>query len=1391
MSNIRDKVAGLSAADRAKLALRISRRKGQSADSVGKVIQPDITNRFAPFPLTNLQQAYWVGRSSAFESGNVASHCYLELEADLDLQRLEVAWQQLIDRHDMLRAVVLPDGRQQVLESVPQYQIECVDLRSDDQTDCQQAVEAIYSELSHQVMEPAEWPLFDVRAARLADDRVRVFFSIDALIADGWSLFLIFKEWGSLYNDPDTELEKLDISFRDYVLAEAELLNSQGYLKDKEFWQDRLQYMTNGPDLPLTTAAATLTEIKFERRVASLDSARWKKLKERCQDAGLTYNAVLIGAYAKVIAMWSRDNEFLLSVPQFNRRPLHPQVNKVVGEAASFLPLQVSVNNSISFAEHARATQERLWSDIDHSNYTGVQVLRDLARERSSAGGVLVPVVFTAAPQLPDGTDASVGVAARDLGHVERAINQTSQVWLDNHVSEQDGKLVCDWDSVVGLFPGQLSQDMLDAYMLYLQELADNPRVWQLTLGETSALLLSGHSKEQRALLYSECVVPNALVHDAAIRQSIDTPDALALVAGDRQLSYADLNRESELLAARLIEQGIAPGDRVAVCMEKGWEQVVAVLATLRAGAVYVPIDNAVPDERLAYLLDKSSAKVVLTQHWLKNERVWPESAAISVVSQVDDGVVPVVSLPELSDPSALACVIFTSGSTGLPKGVMLSHRGMMNSIACTLKEFAVNSSDRVLGVTALHHDMSMFDLFGVLGAGGVLVLPEPAGRRDPGRWSELMLAHDVTLWNSAPAMMEMLLEFAAQHREAIPQSLRLAFLGGDWIPLDMPERLTAQCSSAKVVSVGGPTETTLWNIWYPVDEVLPDWKSIPYGRPIANTKYYIFDNDMHECPDWVTGVMYVAGPGVALGYLDDAKQSAEKFVQHPVSGERLFCTGDQGRWRSDGTIEFMGRVDFQVKIQGRRIEPGEIEAALRQHSDITQAVVVALGEKRGAKKLAAYFVVGTDSVAPDSEKIRAFLGAKLAEHMVPATYTHLDEIPLTANGKVDRAALPSPDLKAVSLVEPTAVTGPVKQVLAIVQEVLDIDAPAADMNLMSLGANSIDMVRIGNRLEAEFGSRPRMDEIFRLQTVAAMSGWYSDQNTPEDVQDESPQSSGSERVDRIVQATRVMIEPAERDAFKNNRPGVRKDTAQRQFVELPREITADIEQRYRDRRSYRNFSLKPIKLEKFSQFISCMAQLEIDGNKNKFLYASPGGLNPTQVYFHIKPGRIEGVDGGTYYYHPEEHGLMQLSQVAELDRDIHIPFINTPIFDQCAFSVYLVADLNAIVPAYGDRSMHFISLEVGTLSHLLESAAPAAQIGLCQIGTIEFDRIAQHFDLDETHLCVHSMVGGSKSDEPMSAASGVNDPLSKASDLLQRVKELSDEEASELLKQQNSQDKD
>ncbi|NJM75028.1 MAG: SagB/ThcOx family dehydrogenase [Acaryochloridaceae cyanobacterium RU_4_10] len=359
------------------------------------------------------------------------------------------------------------------------------------------------------------------------------------------------------------------------------------------------------------------------------------------------------------------------------------------------------------------------------------------------------------------------------------------------------------------------------------------------------------------------------------------------------------------------------------------------------------------------------------------------------------------------------------------------------------------------------------------------------------------------------------------------------------------------------------------------------------------------------------------------------------------------------------------------------------------------------------------------------------------------------------------------------------------EKVTRIVWEVLQIEVADLEANLLNLGANSLDMVRIGNQLEKEFKSRPRIDELFRLQSVQALVDYYD--------RSQEPSSSDSPTNDdallgnhSLLSSYTVILDPLEREKFKKSRPGVRRDLGEASSIVLTQPLlTEELRQKYLARSSYRKFSLKPIPFEKFSLFLSDLSQIEIEG-QSKFLYGSPGGLNPTQVYLHVKPGRIADVPVGTYYYHPETHQLVLLTSNVDIDRNIHIPFINTPMFDECAFSIFFVADLDAVGPSYGERGIHFVTLEAGIMAHQLELSGPQYDIGLCQVGSITFDGIRPWFKLKDTHILIHSTLGGyidpSRSSKPDVANTSGQSLEKMATELLQRIESLSPDDTQALL---------
>jgi amino acid adenylation domain-containing protein len=538
-------------------------------------------------------------------------------------------------------------------------------------------------------------------------------------------------------------------------------------------------------------------------------------------------------------------------------------------------------------------------------------------------------------------------------------------------------------------------------------------------------------------------------------------------------------------VAAWLRAAEARPGHPVAILLAKGWEQVAAAYGVLLAGCPYLPLDAAAPPVRTRSLLDQAGVTTVL------------DADAITEALALPDQDVPPASPPATAGPDDLAYVLFTSGSTGRPKGVMVEHRGMVNALEATRAEFGVGPGDTCLAVTALHHDMSAFDLFGVLGAGGTVVVPAADRARDADHWAELAEAHGVTLWNSVPAMMEMLLT-----ARPAPRSLRTVFLGGDWVPPRLAADLLDQVPGVDVVSVGGPTETTLWNIWHRVVPADLDRATIPYGRPIANTVYHVLDERGRERPRGVVGELCCAGPGVARGYWDDPERTAAVFTER--RGERIYRTGDLGRVLPDGTIEFVGRADAQVKVRGMRIEPGEVEAALSAEPGVTAAVVVGVprGDGRGHRAIAGYVTgeVGSGSGSGpdpgpdsglDSDSLRAALAERLPEHLVPATVTVLDELPLTGNGKVDRAALAARS-EAVPPAERevAAPRTPLEETVAqIWAEVIGLDAVGVHDDFFTLGGDSVAATRVLVELR-EALDRPGLPLMALLSTgtVAGMA---------------------------------------------------------------------------------------------------------------------------------------------------------------------------------------------------------------------------------------------------------------------------------------------------------------
>jgi len=1308
-------------------------------------IKPDPANRHQPFPLTDIQQAYWAGRIGHFELGGYSVHSYTEVDSvNLDVRRLNQAWQKMINRHEMLRTIILPDGQQQILENIPKYNIRHMDLRCLDSEGIQIELDATREAMSHQVFTLDQWPLFDIVVSRMDDNKYRVHLSFDAILFDARSRYIIYSELRQFYQQPELQMQPFELSFRDYVLMEEKIKNSSLYEQSRDYWLQQIPSLPETPELPLAINPSELARPKFIQKNHFFEKSDWSRLKTLAAQQQITPSCLLLTVFSDVLRIWNKLDSFTINLTAYNRQDLHKEVNHIIGDFTSVILLGIDAPGNDSFISRAHHVQKRLWNNINHNHFSGIEVLRELAKRNDHKPGAQMPVVFTSV--LGDEIQDTSQKTTDWLGDVVFNVAQTPQIWFDHVTFEEGGGLLCRWNIVDKLFPEGLMDAMFDGYLGCLQRLLQDERAWQEPWPKTAKRLVSGSPLEQRQLANAtEAPVSGELLHTLFATQCVQRPQQTAVIAADKSLSYQQLYELSNQIGHRLQKMGVQPNQLVAVVMEKGWQQVAAVLGILASGAAYLPIDPELPEERFQHLLEFGQVDVALTEASLQKLMNWPDNVQRLCV---DD-----VSLAEESrqapairqSPEDLAYVIFTSGSTGLPKGVMIDHRGAVNTIRDINARFNVGFQDKTIALSALNFDLSVYDIFGMLAVGGTIVMPQSSDVRNSQQWLRLVNAHQVTIWNTVPAFVGLLTEYVESRPEISVDSLRLIMMSGDWIPLNLSGKIQQRFNQSEVISLGGATEVSIWSILYPIKQLDPAWKSIPYGKPMHNQQFHVLNSAMEDCPVWVPGNLYIGGIGLAKGYWRDAEKTAKAFITHPGTGERLYHTGDLGRYLPDGNIEFLGREDFQVKIQGFRVEIGEIEAALSQHPEVKAAVVDAKGAAQAEKQLVAYFVPVSDAVL-SAEALQDFLRQKLPAYMIPASYVVLSELPLSANGKVDRKALPEPSAalvpKAVSSEhqrqQPTSDVS--SKILQLVEQVLAITDLAYEDNIFNFGATSIHMMRIINQMEMEFGVRPQIDAFYMNPTISGLVAAYEEvhgsqtDNSPASVSYSNMHGLSGELLDRFE----FITDPELRNAFKEQQLGIR-------YLDLPSIPLAkskQLNELYDKRRSCRSYSSTPVARVDFGELLSCLSQ-ETRFSQPKYLYGSAGGLYPIQTYLYIKPDRIESLEAGIYYYHPLDHRLVLLASNVELDERIYNPHINRPIYEQAAFSLFFVSQLAAIAPMYKELALHFSVLEAGLMSQLLETHAPDVNLGLCQIGEVDFNRVRHLFDLDDSHVLVHSLVGG------------------------------------------------
>jgi pyochelin synthetase len=1080
----------------------------QRTDAELPTVVHDAENLHTPFPPSDLQTSFLMGSQQGFEY-HVRPHGYAELDFDeLDPARFEQALNTALARQRDSIVVARPDMTLQVVRDPTPLRITVCDYRGLPESEATEKMMATRAAMERKEPPLHHWPWLDVRMSRYGNGRARLHYNNNNFFTDAPSSFGLIADALHYYHYPERRLPRLDISYRDCVLALAALEESPLGKQAENYWLSRVADWPPAPDIPLRSGHGDRGRSMLVRRELIFPPDLWETVKKKAAALGLTLTSTLLGAHAEVISFWSGSRHFLLNNMITHRMPLHPQMNQVLGNFASLYPLEIDWRHDEPFHERVNRLQKQIMADVSHLYYSGVKVLQALSHARRTPGRAVCPF--------------AVG-SALFVGRTERpyySMLETPQTLIDTEFWElPDGSLWVIWDVIEAMFPDGLIDAMEAGYRSVIHDLAGTDSAWECRAFD---LLPATQRTARERLNRPVPAARDGLLHSCLPRRARSHPAKPAVIAGQRRLGYARLLRHTERVAGELRGHGVGPGDLAAVVLPKGWEQVAAVFGVLTAGAAYVPIDPTWPPDRIAYLINDTKAAAVLTSEPVREIVAGLSTAPLVIVSGAEppadgtvdsadtddsDGTVDPDSTVDLDstgdfdstvefdstadsdgpqDPDDLAYVIYTSGSTGRPKGAMLSHRGPLNTITDINRRFGIGQHDVVFGISSLCFDLSVYDIFGTIDAGATLVLPAPE-QSAPAAWVEIMRQHEVTVWNSVPALMQLCAEAADSAGVRLP-ALRTVLLSGDWIPVDLPARIRQVAPNARVISLGGATEASIWSICFPVDTLDTYEVSIPYGKPLSGQSWHVLDSRGRDAPTWVAGELHIGGAGLALGYLGDEDKTRAAFVTHPRTGERLYRTGDLGRYLPSGDIEFLGRADFQVKIQGFRVEPGEIEHALAGHPGVRQAVVTTRTSGSG-KQLVAFVDRANDGELSQGG-LQDFLAGRLPGYMIPSRITVLDRLPLTGNGKIDRRQLDAMNLAdTVDRREHVAPRDETEAALADIWEtILGVTPVGVHDNFFDLGGQSFAALRVVGLIGERLGQRVTLGKLIEHPTIARLA---------------------------------------------------------------------------------------------------------------------------------------------------------------------------------------------------------------------------------------------------------------------------------------------------------------
>jgi len=1041
-----------------------------------------------PCHLSFAQQRLWF--LDQFEPG---SHLYnipiaVRLAGQLDAAALEQSLNEIVRRHEALRTTfaTVNDSPVQMIATTLSVALPLVDLSELPEAGREAEARQLATEEAQRPFDLARGPLFRASLLRLNDKDHALLVTMHHIVSDGWSLSVFMRELTALYEafskHQPSPLAELPIQYADYAVWQREWLSGEVLREHLSYWKQQLAGAPTVLELPTDRPHPAVQSFRGAHQSLTVSKTVGEELKALSQHEGATLFMTMLAAFQILLSRYTNQEDIVVGSPIAGRN--RAETEGLIGYFINMLALRTDLSGDPTFRKLLGRVREVALGAYAHQDLPFEKLVEELQSERDIGRHPVFQVMF-AVQNAPQQAPELSKLALRQL-ELE-GDSGIAKFDLALFVIEAAEGLRAVVEYSTDLFEAETITRMLGHFEQLLTGIVADPdqRLSKLPL-MTEA--------ERHQLLVEWNITTTDYTRDKCIHELFEaqvecTPEAVAVVFEDRQLTYRELNRRANQLAHYLRKHGVGPEVLVGIMMERSPEMVVGLLGILKAGGAYVPLDTAYPQERLSFMLKDANVRVLMTQEELIARL--PEHEAKVVCLGKDWELIAQESEENpVSGAMAenLAYVIYTSGSTGIPKGVCVPHVAI-NRLILNTNYVELGPSDRVAQVSNSSFDAATFEIWGALLQGAQLVGISRDVTLSPRDFATQIRKQNISAMFLTTALFNQL----AGQVPGIFNSVRHLLFGGEAVDPRWVKEVLKGSPPERLLHVYGPTESTTFTSWYLVQDVPEGAATIPIGRPISNTQIYLLDRYLNPVPIGVRGELHIGGDGLARGYLNRPELTAERFIPDPFSAEpgaRLYKTGDLARYLPDGNIEFLGRLDQQVKVRGHRIELGEIEAVLGLHAGVREAVVVAREDVPGDKRLVAYLVVAQEQRAPSTGELRSYLKQKLPEYMVPQAFVMLDALPLTPNGKVDRRALPAPDEARPELAQQyVAPRNAVEEVVAdIWAEVLKVEQVGIHDNFFELGGHSLLATQVISRVRRAVQVELPLRALFEDPTVAGLS---------------------------------------------------------------------------------------------------------------------------------------------------------------------------------------------------------------------------------------------------------------------------------------------------------------